>query len=110
VTVGRRYPRQPSDTTNARLHVPLFEFDSLEDLAVPHGCTLVGIEQAKGARPLPSFQHPQCALYLLGAEDSGIPAAALERCHQLVAIATPMCVNVAVAGSIVMYDRQAKGP
>ncbi|KKN34537.1 hypothetical protein LCGC14_0792870, partial [marine sediment metagenome] len=32
----------------------------------------------------------------------------LQKCHKVVQIDTPQCLNVAVAGSIVMFDRQGK--
>lgn len=57
---------------------------------------------------LERFVHPRCCVYLLGAEDGGIPTTILERCSKIVSINTPMYLNVATAGSIVLYDRQAK--
>jgi tRNA G18 (ribose-2'-O)-methylase SpoU len=63
------------------------------------------------ARPLDRYVHPERACYLLGAEDTGLPKHVLDRCRDLVQIpATAYCLNVAVAGSIVMYDRAAKTP
>lgn len=44
----------------------------------------------------------------MGAEDHGIPEKVLERCQAIVQIPGRYCYNVAVAGSIVMYDRMAK--
>ncbi|MFK5282415.1 TrmH family RNA methyltransferase, partial [Lacticaseibacillus paracasei] len=49
--------------------------------------------------------------YLLGAEDHGLPDVVIQRCHRLVSlesVRTPS-FNVAVAGSLVMYDRLIKG-
>jgi tRNA C32,U32 (ribose-2'-O)-methylase TrmJ len=50
------------------------------------------------------------ALYLLGAEDRGLPPAVLRQCHQVVRIPCPVDrpLNVAVAGSVVIHDRYAK--
>lgn len=109
-TVGRRYPRQGSDTIKAWKHIPLFELDSLDDLRLlaPSDCVPVGIEQAVGARRLPGYTHPERAIYLLGAEDTGLTGAAMQWCRDLVEIPSSRCLNVAVAGSIVMYDRAAK--
>lgn len=112
-TVGKRYrPHQASDTAKAPLHTPLFHFASIDDLHahLPHGCPLVGVEQTLTATALHIFPHPERAAYLLGAEDSGLPAAVLERCHYVTEIrgASP-CLNVAVAGSIVLYDRSQRG-
>jgi tRNA G18 (ribose-2'-O)-methylase SpoU len=89
--------------------VPLHHYADLDDLIahLPHGCPLVGVELDARSEPLPLFTHPRRALYLLGAEDHGLPPAVLERCHHVVQIPTPQpwSLNVAVAGSIVMAHR-----
>lgn len=107
-TAGHRYPRQATDTVAAWKHVPMLEVPSIDDLVLPKDCLLVGVEQAERADPLPRFAHPERALYLLGAEDRGLPDLILGRCHRVVEIPSQHCLNVAVAGSIVMYDRRAK--
>ena len=48
--------------------------------------------------------------YLLGAEDNGLTKAAIEKCHALVKFKSEMSLNVAVAGSIVLYDRGINKP
>jgi tRNA(Leu) C34 or U34 (ribose-2'-O)-methylase TrmL len=67
----------------------------------------VFIEQVKGARNIVNVCHPQIACYVLGSEDNGIPEAMMIG-YQKVFIDTPICLNVAVAGSIIMYDRKSK--
>lgn len=52
--------------------------------------------------------HPAQAIYLLRAEDSELPEDILQYCNTIVNIDTPFCLNVAVVGSIVMYDRSVK--
>lgn len=108
-TIGRRYKTQASDTTKAEKHVPLFEYSSLEDLKthLPRGSSIVFIEQADGAQNLREAIHPEKAVYILGAEDEGVPEDLMIG-YPKVFINTPMCLNVAVAGSIVMFDRQCK--
>lgn len=112
-TVGKRYTAQASDTPNTPRHTPLFHFDDVEDLVahLPFGCPLVGVEMADRARPLGRYGHPKRAAYLLGAEDTGLSAAQMLRCHDLVQIETvqPYSLNVAVAGSLVLHDRHVKG-
>ncbi len=110
-TIGKRYQKQPGDTTCAWKHIPLFDYESL-DLFCQHSpkdCCLVGIEIVDGARPLPTIVHPERAIYLLGPEDGSLPPEVLERCQIITRIDTRFCLNVAVAGSIVMYDRNIKG-
>lgn len=108
-TIGRRYKKQASDTTKATRHIPLFEYQSFEDFKnhLPNGCQIVCVEQTEGARNLKDSCHPESCAYLLGAEDYGIPENLMVG-YQKVFIDTPMCLNVAVSGSIVMYDRQTK--
>lgn len=112
-TVMERYPRrQAGDTTDSARHIPLQHYATLSDLIehLPQGCPLVGVELDPRATPLNEFQHPERALYLLGAEDKGLPMEVLDRCHYLVQVptVTPWSINVACAGSAVLYDRYAK--
>ena len=107
--IGKRYKREKSDTTDAQKHIPLYNYKNWEDFIkhIPEKCEVVCVEQADGARELGTFIHPERAIYLLGAEDYGIPEDKMKG-NQKVFINTPMCLNVAVAGSIVMYDRTIK--
>lgn len=111
-TVGARYERQSSDTTKTWRHTPLVHYRDIDDLIehMPHGCPLVGIELDPRAESLTGYVHMDRALYLLGAEDNGLPMAVLDRCHQVVQIPSPEAwsLNVAVAGSLVMHDRFVK--
>lgn len=109
-TVGRRYSRQASDTTDASKHIPLYHFASFDAFYahIPYNCMLVGIEITPLARPIDYFTHPERAVYLLGAEDHGLSKRAMSKCHAIVTIPGKYCLNVAVAGSIVMYDRLSK--
>jgi tRNA G18 (ribose-2'-O)-methylase SpoU len=111
-TIGKRYKTQASDTTKATKHVPLYEFADFEDFRshTPRDCLVVGVEIDPRAVLLHEFMHPERAVYLLGAEDSGLPADVVQRCHRLVQIPGAIrCLNVATAGSIVLYDRIARG-
>lgn len=109
-TAGKRFPKQASDTIKAWKHVPLFEFDTYDSLFanLPHSCVPVAVELDPSARRLDAYTHPERACYILGAEDNGLPRAVLERCRDVVQLPGEFCLNVAVAGSIVLYDRTAK--
>jgi len=108
-TIGKRYPKQPSDTVKAFRHVPMREFLTFDDFikARPKGAILIGIEM--GGDPLSTFDHPQQAIYLLGAEDSGLPPYILKKCNLIVSVEAirTESYNVAVTGSLVMYHRVA---
>ncbi len=66
------------------------------------------MEQSVISVPIAGFKHPERAVYLLGAEDSGLPDSIASKCQAVVHIESPMCLNVSVAGSIVMFDRVNK--
>ena len=59
---------------------------------------------------LEDFEHPLDAVYLLGSEDAGLPTSILRACHERVSLRAEnyASYNVAIAGSLIMYDRQAK--
>jgi tRNA G18 (ribose-2'-O)-methylase SpoU len=74
-------------------------------MTLPVGCKLVGIELLDDAIDLPSFRHPMQAAYVLGPEMGSLSPELLKKCDYVVKIPTRFCVNVAMAGAIVMYDR-----
>jgi tRNA(Leu) C34 or U34 (ribose-2'-O)-methylase TrmL len=94
-----------SDTSGAMQHVPLYTFDAPEELLLPRGCQLIGIEFTEDSEELPSFRHPLAAAYVLGREKGSLSEAMQARCDAVVKIPTKFCVNVGTAGAIVMYDR-----
>ena len=110
-TIGKRYPRQASDVSQSWRHIPLLEYADVLDFRahLPYDCQTIGVELTDDAVPLETFVHPARAVYLLGPEDGSLSAAALELCQRVVRFESRYCLNVAVAGSIVMYDRQTKG-
>lgn len=109
-TIGRRYPRQSSDTTESWRHIPLLEYADVDDFRahIPYDCQVVGVEITPDAKALETFTHPQRAIYLLGPEDGSLSARAAELCQHVVRFDSAYCLNVAVAGTVVMYDRNAK--
>jgi len=106
-TVGSRYIDDESyaDTSKSQLHLPHYNWPSLDDMALPGGCRLVGVELIEGAHDLPSFRHPLRAAYVLGPEKGSLSPELLAKCDHVVKIPTMFCINVAMAGAIVMYDR-----
>jgi tRNA G18 (ribose-2'-O)-methylase SpoU len=94
-----------SDTSKAADQVPLYRYRAPEELALPKGCALIGVEITDDAVDLPSFRHPLRAAYVVGAERMSLSPALLARCAHVVRIPTRFSLNVATAGAIVMYDR-----
>lgn len=110
-TIGKRYKKQSSDTYKTPRHIPLRHFETIDNFLAqrPHGARLVGVEI--GGLELGRYLHPKQAIYLLGAEDHGLPPYVIEKCNHIVtleAVRMPS-YNVAVAGSIVMYHRMFGG-
>jgi tRNA G18 (ribose-2'-O)-methylase SpoU len=106
--IGPRFRDQVADTTKAWRHIPLRVYPDMNTFiaAAPYAAPIVGIEM--GGVDLRHFAHPERAIYLLGAEDNGLPPAVQSRCAHIVAIEAlrTESYNVAVAGSIVMWHRQ----
>lgn len=109
-TINTRTTKQVTDTLKAERHVPMFHYSSVDDwLAhLPLDVMVVGVEMHEKATQLPSFKHPQRAVYVLGAEDSGLSEDVVKACAHIIQIPTERSLNVATAGSIVLYDRVAK--
>ena len=106
-TVGATYRALEAyaDTSKSQLHLPHYNWQAIDDMAFPNGCKLVGIELIDRAVDLPSFRHPLRAAYVLGPEQGSLSDELLARCEHVVRIPTKFCINVAMAGAIVMYDR-----
>ena len=96
--LGDVYKRQHYDTFEAF-------FENL-----PKGARLVGVELDEKACDLETFEHPRRCVYLLGAEDHGLSKKVMDKCHHLVKFKSVKSLNVAVAGTIIMYDRNLPKP
>lgn len=94
-----------SDTADTARHMPFYEFDNANSLLLPKNCPLVAVEFLDESVSLPSFRHPQRAAYVLGPEMGNISPTMLARCDHVLKIPTRFCINVGVAGALVMYDR-----
>ena len=108
--IGERYKKQASDTIKAPRYIPMYHYDTFEEFTknIPDNCEVIGVEIDYSAKDLTIFNHPERAIYLLGAEDLGLTKEAIKRCNRLVQIESETCLNVSVAGSIIMYDRNLK--
>jgi tRNA G18 (ribose-2'-O)-methylase SpoU len=107
-TINRRYKYQSSDTYKTYRHIPLMHYKTTDDFIIPHDCKLVGVEICDTAIPIKYYKHPERAIYILGAEDHGLTNKMMDMCHEIIQLPGEFCLNVATAGSIVMYDRYIK--
>ena len=108
VTVGaalQLHELKQVDTSGTAANLPFYRFETAEELMLPEGCQLVGVEITDDAIELPSFHHPRQCAYVLGPERGGLSDGMIERCDYVVRIPTKFSLNVGLAGALVMYDR-----
>lgn len=94
-----------TDTSGAFDHVPYYQYEDVGSMRLPEGCQLVGVEFIEDSVELPSFKHPLRAAYVLGPEMGSLSPELQERCDHIIHIPMKFCINVGVAGALVMYDR-----
>ena len=106
-TIGATYQalEARADTSKGAQHLPHYDWTQVSELVLPAGCRLVGVELLDEAIDLPSFHHPPRAAYVLGPERGSLSPELIARCDYVVRIPTSFCVNLAMAGAVVMYDR-----
>lgn len=102
-TIGTRYGGHATSCGHQR-HVPIWAFT---EVAVPKDTKLVAIDYDENATPLSEFNHPERAMYILGEEGPGFEnhPKVLENADETVYIESDYCMNVAVAGNMVLRDR-----
>lgn len=107
-TVNRRFTQQSSNTVKAERHIPVFHWDTVDAFldTIPINSLLVGLE-VNGQHILGNgFCHPERCVYIFGGEDQTLPANLWDFPRSVsVRIETRNCLNLAVAASIVMWDR-----
>jgi tRNA G18 (ribose-2'-O)-methylase SpoU len=111
--IGKRYKKQCSDTQHTYRHIPLWQFETYDEFTKSpiYDCQMVAVELHEQSTSLQGFDHPRRAVYLLGAEDNGLPLSVINKAVHIVQIpsAKPQSMNVATAGTLIMYDRFVKG-
>ncbi len=110
-TVGKKYKIEGSDVTKSWTKIPLYHYKTFDELKenIPFSTQLVAVEMGEDAVPLGEYVHPDRVIYLLGNEVSGLPPLIIEQCQSVIKLPGEHSLNVAVTGSIVMYDRINKG-
>lgn len=109
-TILMKYKWQPTDTLRSQRNIPFYHHPQIEDLinSMPADTVLVGVELTDDAIDIMDFTHPKRAVYLLGAEETGLPAEILARCSAVIRLPGKLSMNVSTAGTLVMYDRYVK--
>jgi tRNA G18 (ribose-2'-O)-methylase SpoU len=108
-TLGNRYRETRGDTVRATKSIPCFNFTSADDLIRHCNIPIIGVEITEDAKSIINFVHPKRCIYLLGAEDMGLSKESMKHCKYIISIPSNHCLNVSVAGGIIMYDRLLKG-
>ena len=108
--IDGKYKPQSSDTEKAWSKIPFYRYKDIDHFydSLPYASQLVGIEMDENSTAISTFAHPGRAVYLLGAEDNGLPGFVLDKCHHLIQLPGEKSLNVAVSGSIVLFDRIQK--
>lgn len=113
-TVGRQYScREASDTVKSYRQIPYIHYPDWDAYKqfTPKGWMTVGVEITDQAQDIRQFSHPKNCIYILGAEDGGLSKYCIDKiCQHVVKIPTKGCLNLAVAGGIIMYDRSLNAP
>ena len=106
-TVGKKYKLEGSDVTKTWTKIPLYHYQTFEELKenLPFSTQLIAVEMGEAATPIGNYEHPDRAVYLLGNEISGLSQQIIEQCQSVIKLPGDYSLNVAVSGSIVMYDR-----
>lgn len=107
VVGGDRYRKSVTDTTKAYRHIPLVHSADVLD-SIPYDCVPVAVEFIPERCQLQDYQHPQSAFYVFGPEDGSIRKETLARCRDVVYIPSRLCLNLAAAVNVLLYDRTAK--
>lgn len=94
-----------SDTSRTFKNLPYYQWETHDEMHFPKGLQMVGIELTETAVELPEFRHPRMAAYVLGPERGNLSDEMIARCDHVIKIPTKFCINVSLAGALVMYDR-----
>ena len=114
VYTGQRYPRAlqlnpdiPKTRRSVSQDVPISGVTCLIDAAA-EDMTIICVEFAENAIPLPEYQHPDRAFYVFGPEDGTLSQELIDRADAVVYVPTVGCMNLAATVNVVLYDRLAK--
>jgi len=109
-SVGHRNPQEQS-SIGIELTLPVFHFATLDLFvaSIPANAQLVCVELTPGATDIRTYQHPSRAVYLFGPEDGALPGSIMRK-HDTLILPGAIPLNVAMAATVVLYDRLIKMP
>jgi tRNA(Leu) C34 or U34 (ribose-2'-O)-methylase TrmL len=104
---GCRYGKAPTDTMHVHRRKPLFQVEDLHNV-VPYDCVPVAVDLVPGAISLHTYEHPERAFYVFGAEDATLGKRVMSWCRDVIYIPSDGCLNLAACVNVVLYDRTMK--
>ncbi|PKF63678.1 23S rRNA methyltransferase [Psychromonas sp. psych-6C06] len=110
VYTGTRYDRAVklnTDTKKVTSTIPLTQQAQLLDNK-KDDVKVICVDLVEGAIPLPSFIHPEKALYLFGPEDGTLKQSLINQADAVVYVPTIGCMNLAATVNVLLYDRLSK--
>lgn len=107
---GNRYDIAKKYATDTQKAIDSISLTKVEDFIAnkPEDTKLVCVDLVEGAIPLPSFQHPEKAMYLFGPEDGSLKQEVIDQADHVVYMPTSGSLNLAASVNVVLYDRTAK--
>ena len=94
-----------ADTSKSDLHVPWYLWESIDDMKLPKGCELVGVELTDDAVDLPTFRHPAARGLCAGRGGAGPVAGDAGALLAYREDPDAFLHQLSLAGALVMYDR-----
>jgi tRNA G18 (ribose-2'-O)-methylase SpoU len=111
-TIGTKYHDCHSNVVKAQRILPCWNFPDFKTFhsQLPMNCIIVGAEIDDRSVDVEDFVWPERCVLLLGNESNGLTKEARKGCHKLIKLPNPreLSFNLAMAGSMIMYDRYYK--
>ncbi|NVK24486.1 MAG: RNA methyltransferase [Gammaproteobacteria bacterium] len=110
IYTGNRYDIAKKHYTDTQSAIEFVEMHKVDDFLSEKNddIKLVCVDLVEGAVPLPSFQHPEKAMYLFGPEDGSLKQEMIDNADHVVYMPTNGSLNLAQSVNVVLYDRLAK--
>lgn len=107
---GNRYDIAKKYATDTQKAIDSISLTKVEDFIAskPKDAKLICVDLVEGAVPLPSFEHPEKAMYLFGPEDGSLKQEVIDKADHVVYMPTQGSLNLAASVNVVLYDRKAK--
>ena len=107
---GNRYDIAKKYATDTQKAIDSISLTKVDDFIAnkPADVKLVCVDLVEGAVPLPSFEHPEQAMYLFGPEDGSLKQEIIDQADHVVYMPTNGSLNLAASVNVVLYDRTAK--